>query len=100
MPLCNQPAKGLPPQLPQLPASFCLSLASNLHRSLFHLCLLDTDSSPPLQRALPRLPRFLLSWVLLLDEDLACHCCLMLFFLPLCSTRLRALSKHLAPLWG
>lgn len=44
---------------------------------LFHLCLLDTVSSPLLQRALPRPPHFLL-----LDEDLA-HCCLMLFSCPL-----------------
>lgn len=53
--------------------------------SLFHLCLLDTVSSPLLQRALPWSPHFLLSWVLLLDEDLAHHCCLTLFFLPCCS---------------
>lgn len=41
-------------------------------------------SLPLLQRALPRLPHFLLFSVLLLDENLAHHCCLTLFFLPLC----------------
>lgn len=34
VPPCSQPAKGPPPQLPQLLASFCLSLASYLHWSV------------------------------------------------------------------
>lgn len=72
---------------------------------LLHLCLLDAVSSPLLQKALSRLPCFLLSWVLLLDEDLACDCCLMLSIPTLCSpaslsspdTWLRAGDETLVP---
>lgn len=39
----------------KLLASFFLSLDSHLHGPVFCLCLLDTVSSPLLQRALPRL---------------------------------------------
>jgi len=69
------PAPGiLLPVAGFLPALVCL----------LHLCLLDTVSSPLLQRASPRPPRFLLSRVLPLDEDSARHGCLTLSFLPLC----------------
>lgn len=87
-------SQGLPPQLPSgatlivapSPGIFLPVAGFSPPRvSLFHLCLLDTVSSPLLQRALPWPPHFLHSWVLLLDEDLAQHCYLTLFFLPCCS---------------